>query len=359
MLAFVLAVVGHIAAHGVVEMFDGHATPFWGLWAAGFLALTVVFYSLYRNPLAELVPGASRWLVFAKEAVPWVLGAVAGVPTFGLAVALQGIGTSEGANWGQAAAYAVSLLFLGFLLYQRRGEFLAVHTRDLRQEDITHGARHRRSHIVWLLSTVNDDLKPTQGLPKCLPAGVADGTRSLDDEWEALKNAEARWNWEMLTRGIRPHTKSGERTVLTLVCSVESLLQAGWAAAILRRYREFAKLDVRVWAIAMDPSRGRRFVMAAATDPDLSNPKKCIGVQFNKVDDLSVALTELLRHIRTIDGVPAERITIDFTGGQKPASLVAGAVTFRSESKTQYVDTGGKKPVFEYDVVIDPEPRGA
>lgn len=358
-LGFVLAVVGHLASHAIVDGFEGRWSPAAALSICGFVALTLAFYSLYRNPLPERVPGERRWRVFWREAWPWLFGAAAGISTFGLAVSIRDIG-GEASNWVYLAGWTVAILVFGSLLYRQRTKLLIAHTRELSQKEITGRSSEPCRHIVWLLSTVTINNEPwlsNHGLPECLPA-CDDRGRTLAEDWELLKDKKVRWNWEMLGHGIQPHASATDPTVVTLLCSRESLPQAGWAAAMLRRYREFVNVTVRVWTVVKQDGK-KQYEMVESDDSLLGDPQACDGVPFNDFDKLSIAVSHLLKYIHEQDGAPAKTITMDITGGQKPASLVAGAVTFRGESKTQYVDTGGTKPVFEYDVMIDPEPKGA
>ena len=52
-------------------------------------------------------------------------------------------------------------------------------------------------------------------------------------------------------------------------------------------------------------------------------------------------------------GVPERSIMVDFTGGQKVTSVAAVATTFDLDVSAQYVQTGGKKDVYSYDMVLE------
>ncbi len=367
-LAFTLAIVGHMAAHDAVSCIGGHHSDT-SLWTIPlFATFTITFYLIYRNPLAERAPGARKWRVLLRQGWPWILGSLAGISTYGVAASFTEVLSHEPSRWGYPIGYLVATVLIGRLMYASRSDLLTAHTRDLTLVDITGQADSSRHHIVWLLSTVAADkgVRLVDGVPDFLPA-CPNGSRAIRDDWELLKSADARWNWEMLTRGILPHVTWNSSPVVTLVCSADtarkngtvqqgSIRQAAWAAAMLKRYKEFGRVKVRVWALLANGGAARPL---DPTDPRLSDPAQSNGVAFNEFDGLSIALSDLLRHLKEHDGAPAESITIDITGGQKPASLVAGSITFRGESKTQYVDTGDEKRVFEYDVKTDPEPKGA
>lgn len=83
----------------------------------------------------------------------------------------------------------------------------------------------------------------------------------------------------------------------------------------------------------------------------------CEAFPFDDLDVLSSAMVDLLKYLRFGEGADARDIMIDFTGGQKPASVVAAAVTFRGEIRAQYVDTNEPYDTKEYDLVTNPEPK--
>ena len=51
-------------------------------------------------------------------------------------------------------------------------------------------------------------------------------------------------------------------------------------------------------------------------------------------------------------GIPESEIMVDFTGGQKPSSVVAAAVTFNRRVKAQYVQTNRPWNVVSYDLIL-------
>lgn len=74
------------------------------------------------------------------------------------------------------------------------------------------------------------------------------------------------------------------------------------------------------------------------------------GSNFDEFDELSWALIKLL-HCLKDQGIQDHQIMLDFTGGLKVTSVVAAAVTFNREIRTQYVHTT-KLKVIGYDLLL-------
>jgi len=76
------------------------------------------------------------------------------------------------------------------------------------------------------------------------------------------------------------------------------------------------------------------------------------GLDFEDYDELAGVLSRLFRQLQD-QGVPERSIMVDFTGGQKVTSVAAVATTFDLDISAQYVQTGGKKEVYSYDMVLE------
>jgi hypothetical protein len=130
-----------------------------------------------------------------------------------------------------------------------------------------------------------------------------------------------------------------------LVCSQDSLKEAPFFADVLQRYRvpkEAAHVLVR--------HDGKDTILPC--DQAKGNPG-LHGYDFERFDELSVALINLFRILAKQQKARDHQIMVDFTGGQKVTSVVAAAVTFNREIQTQYVQTGGNHEVLGYDVILD------
>lgn len=334
------ALVGHEAATSVVDWTEGRPAPCLLLFLAMFAGLTLYVYWAYENPLPKKLERSLRVKVFLWGTAPWLAGAVAFVLLFVFAAQLHRV--IEG-HFAPKPFFAYLLLFLvaaGLAFYLVRDQLLVVHSRYLEQENMTErtvGARH----LVVLLSDIEEKYRDSGWLP-----GDMTSTLSLDGYIEELKKREIRWRWEMPLRGLRPHRRTLQS--LTLVCSPQSIKQAPAFAGLVEGYQEFENLKVRVWCERDDI----RSLVKPAIAAD------CTAFNFNDVNVLSSALVDLLKYLRFKERMRPRDIMIDYTGGQKPASVVAAAVTLRGELRAQYVDTNDPDKVLEYDLVTNPEPKG-
>jgi hypothetical protein len=337
------ALVGHEAATGFVEWDEGRPVRFLAFSFGAFIALTLAFYWAYENPLPKKLERPLRVKVTLWGALPWLAGAAAFVLLF--AFAAQVHRAIEGHGF-ELRPFVTYLLLFGAAaaaaLYLVRNGLLVVHSRYLEQETMesrTAGAKH----LVVLLSDVKERYRDSAWLPPEM-----EWSNSLDDDLKALVELKERglppWPWEMPLRALRPHRRTLES--MTLVCSPKSIRQAPAFANRVKHYPEFEKLKVDVWC-EHDDVRSLA-TPAAAVDRT--------GFSFNDVNTLSSALVDLLKYLRFKERIKPRDIMIDYTGGQKPASVVAAAVTLRGELRAQYVDTETLDPL-EYDLVTNPEPK--
>src|SRR3989304_8929603 len=148
---FLLAIVGHAASESVVATFAGHGRPGPTAWSSLFLLLTVMFYWAYQNPLAARPRGVPGIRAFLKGLRPWVIGAVLTVPLIGVAVEIRALTSGEASDGWPLVLYSALTFGLGFLLFELREEILAIHTRSLRQDDLTNGDGTATRPVVWLL----------------------------------------------------------------------------------------------------------------------------------------------------------------------------------------------------------------
>ena len=336
--AFLTALAGHEAATAFVERMEGHSAPWLIALLLTFLVCTLFFYRAYDNPLPQKLDDRIRRKVDVGGAMPWVLCAAAFILLFAFAAEVH---QTLAGHFEPALLFGYLIAFVLVAFWARhlvRGQLLVVHSRYLNQEalpDEGAGARH----LVLLLSNADEKYRDSGWLP-----GDMTWSDSISADVDELKRRGIRWNWEMPLRGIRPHQDTLE--TITLICSKESMPQAAAFAAHVRTYPHLTNLPVRVWC--------ERAEKRTLVDP--SDISGCRGFSFNDVDELSSGMVDLLKYLRFEQHAKPREIMIDYTGGQKPASVVAAAVTLRGELRAQYVDTNDRRAL-EYDLVMNPEPR--
>jgi len=150
----------------------------------------------------------------------------------------------------------------------------------------------------------------------------------------------------MCLRGIRPHFKVPLST-LTIICSRESIEQVHWFKKILSNYKELESTNIQ---ILKDLRPGLQELTPCTTSERTEG-----GWDFEDYDRLSSGLNYVLRALREQNNhqkkVRDKDIMIDITGGQKPTSVAAAAITFNRKVKMQYVQTNKPWNVVSYDVI--------
>ncbi len=341
------ALAAHEASTAFVDWSEGRAV-FLLPYIAVFAFLTLLFYGLYENPLPKKLSTGLRVKVTLFGALPWLVGAAAFMFLF--AVGTQLHHAIDASNFAPCLLLIDLLFFIASVvaLYWLRNDVLVVHSRYLEQEEMAsrdNGARH----LVVILSNVKEVYSQTgvfpTGMEWSAPADLDEDLKRLD---AMKKRGTPKWPWEMQLRALKPHIGGVE--AMTLFCSDESIKQAAAFSDLVRRYFAPTKLKVKVWA---EGKRNGERSLTEATEEVLQDYS---GFDFNKVDVLSSAIVDLLKYLRFKMRLKPHEIMIDYTGGQKPVSFVAAAVTLRGEVRAQYVDTNSNKPI-EYDLVANPEPR--
>jgi len=336
-MALLTALAGHESALAIIERIDGHAAPSLPYAIGAFVVFTLAFYGAYDNPLPQKLRNDLRIRVALWGALTWIVCSAAFIALFLFADQLH---RAVGGNLDLEAFLAYLVLFAAVGTLARklvRGQLLVVHSRYVESQKM--GDRDRAKHLIFFLSDIEKEYESTGWLPKDFP-----WTDSLDDDVAELKRRSIRWKWEMPLRGLRPHRKL---EAITLICSEESIPQADAFAACVKHYPEFEHLEIRVWCERNDERRAVRTADAGGYK----------GFRFHDVDQLSSAVVDLMKYLRFGEHVKARDIIIDFTGGQKPASVIAAAVTFRGEVRAQYVDTNEPWDTLEYDLVTNLEPK--
>jgi hypothetical protein len=279
-----------------------------------------------------------------------------------LALDAQWFGRSaEQFRWTAVATYGLMFLLALWLSYYVKGQLLRPRTRLLRSEE-----PGRREHLILFLSHLDPGraiLDPTtveEGEIRGFPKGFRP-TKNLDQDLDGLaRNKKGpgaiHWPWEMPLRSIRHHLpKPGLGDVrslktVTVICSEESVKQVHIFNEILALYAELDGIDMRYLEKRDDP------VTANCEHPEWSHlpafKTEHGGWDFESFDDLSRGLFWLLNMLKKSRGVSDREIMIDFTGGQKPTSIVAASATFNRGIKAQYVQTGKKHGVIAYDYLL-------
>lgn len=284
--------------------------------------------------------GKKKLGIKVRECVPWVIAALGVLSSNWAAEALSSDLKIWLKEWPAVASrlgdfYILLFVAVVILLYRFRGTFFRPHTRYLSNE-----TAEKRKHLVLFLSSLQKDIEESGGIPSLLHL-----TNDIDADigrMEAFKRSNRPWSWEMPLRAIRYHL--GTLETVTLVCSRESICQAGLFLNICARYDRFKNLSFSLLA-----RTGRRLRLHSVTEA--SFPCSHEGFDFESFDELSRAIWQLLRKFGK-KGYFEDDIMIDITGGQKPTSIVGASVTFNRRVKAQYIQTNSPWDVLSYDVEL-------
>jgi hypothetical protein len=200
-----------------------------------------------------------------------------------------------------------------------------------------------RSHLVVFLSNVIVGANAKQG-GEPLKVNL---TGDLDSDLEQLaQSGRPFWPWEQMLRAMRVHVPVLEHVYC--LCSQESLPQAMWFSGIVQRYESFRGATLHI----VYHGHQSLCIVSAYTPIAEYKSKDPAGFDFEDYDQLAPAIRRLIAEL-TAQGIPKSSIVVDFTGGQKVTSVVAVTETYDSEIVAQYVQTGGAKDVYCYDVVLE------
>lgn len=173
--------------------------------------------------------------------------------------------------------------------------------------------------------------------------------RDLSDDLAVLAEAKRRfnkprWSWEQPLRAIHHGLRDDSRLKrLVIVCSRESVSQVGLFVLLVRRYR----LDLQIELLLRQ--QGDEPLLQAfdrCANPYRLRPE--FGWDFDDFDLLFQGFHGMLARL-TRTSMEAMQVTdndicIDWTGGTKPASVVAALVTVDRPIVNQYVTTEPKDP---------------
>ena len=332
-LALLTAISGHGAASSLWELLQHlsdsneqpHSPPWVATlaWTSVFILLTLLIYCLHANPIGSKLPRKTLRAVRRQGVLLWLSAAAAAITLYGLSTWLHALLGGHPPHWGLLAVYVLAFVILGYFILHFHDPLLIVHTAVER----TMTAAMRRRNLILPLSEVTDCPQENDFRPSIQWSDPP----NLDQDLKTLKEAKKltpsiRWKWEMPLRAIYANVDVLEHVIL--LCSPQSIVQATAFSRIVGNYE--LGTDVRVWAFD-DAS-------LALIDPEGRELNARQGVDFNDMNALSGYTVDLVRAL-AIDGVSADEIMIDMTGGKKPVSFVVAAVTMRGPILALYIDT--------------------
>ena len=353
--AILIAIIGHSASVSVLALAEAllssnerHGETHSGreafLWLFAFVLSTVWFYSSFTKPHRSRLEPTARRRAWIKGIRPWLCAIPSAMSLYGLATAIHRWFSGEHFSSILFAIYLIALIVSLCGIYFWRDPVTDIYTA--RASKMTEA--DKRSHLILILSEVTDEFCLENS---CWPSRTwfeLSDPPDLDADLDALvaaKKLERKWPWEMPLRAMRAHI--GDLRQVILLCSRQSVVQAGFFGKFVHRYPVFENTKVLAWT-----SESRMIV----ADPETTLGAH-LGISFNDVNALSSALSDLLRELTANQNVPAEKIIIDFTGGQKPVSFIAAAATMRGEILSQYIDTAELQP-YIYDIQQAAEVHG-
>lgn len=190
-----------------------------------------------------------------------------------------------------------------------------------------------KGHEGWILVLSKSNAEQTPAFTE-FPCPIRRGGdvvvlegESLHEDIERLETLKAHspssyWNWQQVLRALERHR--GRLRRVRLIGSTDgSFDQLASCARLLRRYAP---------GVEVEPF-GR-------------------AVDFENFRDLVTVIREVIRDELAAKIEPRDMV-VDVTGGQKPASAAAAAVTLKSRVRFGYVQTNPRYDVKCYDVVFE------
>ncbi|MDX9859209.1 MAG: hypothetical protein RBT76_15600 [candidate division Zixibacteria bacterium] len=238
----------------------------------------------------------------------------------------------------------LTLVAIGLESYRRRS-FLP-RTRDI--DDIANPPK--RKHLLLFLSYLRAEVLeayrsgqlPWSEMKGSLTASLETVTRKKNDETATIDSRfRLQFPWEMPLRAIAHNL--GELKSITIICSRDSASQAKDFVKLLDGFDEIRSDGVAITLLGID---GLSLEMIDARSDRVDSLG---GLNFEGFNKLAEAIGFYLRKL-SADGVRERDIVIDITGGQKPTSVVAAAVTFNRKVRCQYVQTNRPWNVVGYGI---------
>ncbi|MGA1871271.1 MAG: hypothetical protein ACMUJM_22305 [bacterium] len=281
----------------------------------------------------------SPWLIAAFTALSVNLAAEAVIGTFGVWASRE-LGCFSKLRFG----YILFFIICVILFIRSRGKFFPPRTRHLKQQAI-----EKRKHLVLFLSNLKPTLEKTAGIPEELK--LSDDIHHDIQTIESLKKGDSplMWKWEMPLRGIAYHLEDGTQKgnaleTVTIICSEASIHQIKLFYALCIQYRQLKSKTFYLLAKESEHT----ILIPLSSSIDIENFQ---GYNFEDFDEIVEAMDRMLYEF-ACKGYSHKDTIVDITGGQKPTSIVAAAMTFNLEIRAQYVQTNAPWDVKGYDVVL-------
>lgn len=198
----------------------------------------------------------------------------------------------------------------------------------------------RRSILIQFLS-VSSILPEGMSLTHRLDDDLARLAERKRDAWQKSKQQaqsgrQSFWAWEQTLRGIyHNHVGNGPLVQVILIASPKTIsLAKPFYEQVICQYPDLIR-DIQFQLYLRSENTLR--TLSRGCDPFAESD----GVDFENFEEISRALENIFRILeRTTPREELElNVQIDLTGGQKPTSLVAGAMTILNDMTNQYVST--------------------
>lgn len=202
----------------------------------------------------------------------------------------------------------------------------------------------RREVLILFLSPagpIPDFVQLTGNLDNDL-AALAETKRQA-----SLQDEHARppfWSWEQPLRGIHHNFRDDgplRRVVLIGSKQTVPMIQTFYREVISRYPDLVERVQFQTW-LRSDYS------LKTLTADDVPSSEQN-GFDFEDFDEVTIALNRLLEEVmgEPLPSPQERTVQIDITGGQKPTSVVAAAVTLFNRVSNQYVATSPADPTAE------------
>lgn len=246
--------------------------------------------------------------------------------------------TSPGAHCKFALYEAISLvLFVGCigLLHRARLPRFADRVKTAKGAPAP-----RKPALLWFLSVHR--IASLDAARRHFPSLTL---RDLDRDIDVLERDSTHWDLEQLLRALRHHARDGILRRLYVAASIESKNRL---RLLLELVRSYSALDsVKIFYVQ---DRGERIAIEL-TEATLGDIVRRGGIDF---EDVNAALTTIQR-AASHWGADHEFV-VDITGGQKPNTAAAMLFTVERDARAEYVQTGNRKEVLTFDIVMERAP---
>lgn len=260
------------------------------------------------------------------------------------------------AHWFAWLVLNVILSLFGIVLGKKVvTNLLAIETRPRYRQDAD-----QKEVLIWLLSpSAERSFEQGASLENVLES-LAEAKRLEYVKNQSLpKDQQTRtalWSWEPPLRGIHHNCRTqngvnGALRRLVVIASTESVRQVkAFGKLVETLLAARSDIEICVW---LNYEHG--LLKATKELTDLTSSEA--GWDFEDFDDLYNGLNRLLDTLNK-QGFSDDKVAFDITGGQKPATMAAAAVTINRSATIQYVRTNPQSrsadkwtyDVLEYDL---------